>query len=460
MKIFLFFLSWFCCGIISCSKDWLDVKPNQQIVVPMKLKELQALLDNEFIMNDAQSQFSLQNLAETGCDNYYVTKETLDGLAAVQEYAKNAYLFHERIFDPVAHVDAWNVPYERVFYCNVVLEGLQKINPSLQEQPAYNEAKGAALFIRAHSFSWLQQIFAPPYNKTTAGKDLGIVLRLNADIHSPSKRSSVNDCYKQILDDLVAAADLLPSETNYPMRPTKYSAYGLLSRMFLTQGNYEKSLEYALLCINAGFQLMDYNLLDTVKSFPVPRGNSEMLYRNPNATTFFFVSRCRVDSNLIMSFVPGDLRKPVFFKPGIDNQYFTYNGSYEGSEDVNGGICLDEMYLNAAECYARLGNTSDAMAMLNQLLIYRWEKDHFTPLTAANEQEALDIILAERRKELCFRGLRWLDLRRLNTEERYKVKVTRNIDGQLYELLPGDKKYVYPIPGNVIQFTGIPQNER
>jgi hypothetical protein len=68
--------------------------------------------------------------------------------------------------------------------------------------------------------------------------------------------------------------------------------------------------------------------------------------------------------------------------------------------------------------------------------------------------------LLERRKELCFRGLRWQDLRRLNKEPEYAKTLTRKIDGITYTLPPNDPKYVFPIPPNVIALSGMQQNPR
>jgi hypothetical protein len=72
---------------------------------------------------------------------------------------------------------------------------------------------------------------------------------------------------------------------------------------------------------------------------------------------------------------------------------------------------------------------------------------------------ALDTVLAERRKELAFRGIRWSDLRRLNQED-WNITLTRNLNGTPYTLPPNSKLYTLPIPPDVIQESGIAQNPR
>jgi len=93
-------------------------------------------------------------------------------------------------------------------------------------------------------------------------------------------------------------------------------------------------------------------------------------------------------------------------------------------------------------------------------LAKRWLTGYFIPLSVATPNEALEIILQERRKELVFRGLRWFDLKRLNKDPRFAVTLKRVIEDKEYILPPNDNKYLFPIPSAVIEMTGIKQNPR
>jgi len=55
------------------------------------------------------------------------------------------------------------------------------------------------------------------------------------------------------------------------------------------------------------------------------------------------------------------------------------------------------------------------------------------------------------------RTLRYTDLKRLN-KEGANITLTRFIKGQTYTLLPNDPRYALPIPDDVIQVSGMPQN--
>ena len=128
------------------------------------------------------------------------------------------------------------------------------------------------------------------------------------------------------------------------------------------------------------------------------------------------------------------------------------------------GVCVDEMYLTLAESHARAGRKEDAMTALNTLLETRWRTGTFVPLTAANVQDALEIVLAERKKSLIYRGVRVMDQRRLNLEPQFAKPVVRVLDpggeNLTYTLAPNDLRYVFLLPHDVVQVTGMPQPER
>jgi len=90
-------------------------------------------------------------------------------------------------------------------------------------------------------------------------------------------------------------------------------------------------------------------------------------------------------------------------------------------------------------------------------MVTRWRKNRFQPFTAASTGEALALVLKERRKELLFRGLRWMDIKRLN-KEGAGINITRVVNGMRYTLEPGDPRFALPLPADVIDASGMPQN--
>jgi hypothetical protein len=167
-------------------------------------------------------------------------------------------------------------------------------------------------------------------------------------------------------------------------------------------------------------------------------------------------SIAKIDSNLYKSYNANDVRKAVFFRANSDGTYF-FSGDYNGANPFD-GIATDEVLLMRAECSARLNNKDAALTDLNSLMIKRWKNNGtWSPFSASNSQQALDIILTERRKELIFRDLRWMDIKRLN-KENANITLKRVVSGQQFILPPNDKKFALPIPPDIVNLTGMQQN--
>jgi hypothetical protein len=204
--------------------------------------------------------------------------------------------------------------------------------------------------------------------------------------------------------------------------------------------------------------LIDYNDLSGAVSYPIPMYNAEVTFNAKlSSITSFATSFARISDELYGLYDINDLRRNIFFKNGGPGN-ITFRGSYYGQRSPFAGIATDEVYLILAECYARNEDIANAMLNLNKLLIKRWRLGMFVPVDASNKSEALKQIILERRKELVFRNLRWSDLRRYNLEADYKQTLIRKVNGQLYQLSPGDGGYVYPLPLKVIELGGLVQN--
>lgn len=119
-----------------------------------------------------------------------------------------------------------------------------------------------------------------------------------------------------------------------------------------------------------------------------------------------------------------------------------------------------EVILNRAEAQAKLGNTADALADVNVIRaragIPAW-KD-MADCGTQGYTDILDVVLDERRLELCFEGFRALDLYRngKNLDRRYAGAHT-------YEVITPERMdviYPYCIPYTETSVSGIPGNGR
>lgn len=436
--------------ILLCGcKKYLDVKSDKSLVVPSTLADLRALLNNTERMNSWYP-----SIQDGATDNTFV--QTTNWLNISSLTAKNMYIWNDDVFND-SETNEWSMMYSTVYCANVILEKLELINPITSE---WNQIKAEALFFRSFAFYNVSQLFTKQYDKSTADFDLGIPLRLTSDINEKIYRSTLNETYNTILNDLKTAASLLAEKSSFKTIPTKTATYGLLARIYLSMEDYESSLIFADKYLNNEKTLLDYKTLTmgSATSFPIPRYNTEVIFHAVNfGRPIMNVTNGRVNNDLYNSYQANDLRKTAFFRDRTGT--FSFRGSYDGSASWFSGISTNEIYLIKAESEIRIGSQENALETINTLLKMRFN-NNFNPFFSNNKDSILSFILEERRKELIWRGLRWSDLRRLNKDIRFSKTITKEIDGTIYTLLPNSPKYVLPIPRSVILNTGIQQNAR
>lgn len=434
--------------LLSSCKKYLDEKPNKSYIIPESLKDFQALLDYFPKMNNADSY-----AAEVSADDYYVTTDDFYSYLPREEQRTYSWA-KDSLFDASSSTNGWSDTYKSVYIANTVLEGVEKIDG--QSNPEWQNVKGQALFFRAKAFHQLAITWAKGYSPTTASSDLGIPLILKADFNQQSTRATLQATYDRIIKDLQEAVSLLPNTAITPMRPSKVAAYAMLARVYLYINDYDNALENAVSALNLQNTLLDYNALDSASDAPIQPLNAEVLFSStmvyPNALYL-----AKGDSTLMKTFHPNDLRKNIFFKDNGDRT-FMFKGSYDNSSFFT-GLATDELILIKAECNARKGNIFQAMTDLNILMEKRWKSGTFIPFTASTTDQAISIILLERRKELLYRGIRWSDLKRLNILGA-NINIQRKIENTLITLKPNDPKYALAIPEDVISLSGMQQNPR
>lgn len=433
----------------ACTK-FLDTKPNQALAVPNSLGDLQALLDTYNKLNNTDP-----GSAETSADNYYLSEADW---ASLSEPDRRLYTWQDdRVFPN--YPNDWSRVYSTVYVANIVLDNITSVPRNTSNQLDWDNTKGSALLFRARAFLQAATIWSGQYDPTKAETAMGIPLRMSQDFNEPSKRSSLKETYSQILQDLKEAAERLPAIPLHVMRPSKPAAYALLARVYLSMGNYDSCLFYADNCLKIKSTLLNYNTLSANSAFPISQFNAEVIMENLIPVPVpLSISKAKIDSNLYASYSANDLRKTIFFKNNGNGTY-GFRGSYEGGGNLFSGIAVDEVYLMRAEANAKLGNSSPALSDLNTLLQNRWKTGTYLPPANPTASTLLQMIRAERRKELVMRGLRWMDIKRLNAEGE-NIALTRILNGQAYSLPPNDLKFAIAIPEDIIQLAGIAQNPR
>lgn len=101
------------------------------------------------------------------------------------------------------------------------------------------------------------------------------------------------------------------------------------------------------------------------------------------------------------------------------------------------------------------------MDIINTFRKKRIAKDAWEPLSATTGEAALQIVLAERRRETMFGGPRWMDMKRLDKEGRMPAvkRINKETQQIIATLEPHSPAYTFEIPARVLQFNpGMERN--
>ena len=109
---------------------------------------------------------------------------------------------------------------------------------------------------------------------------------------------------------------------------------------------------------------------------------------------------------------------------------------------------IAEGYLNLAEAYAMEDNFQGANQYLRLLRESRIRNYVHTTYTG---EKLVEEIRLERRRELCFEGHRWFDLRRTTRPEVIKNYMDADWNSLTVTIRQDDPKYIIPYPKEAIQ---------
>jgi hypothetical protein len=426
--------------LLGACDGFLDEKPTKTIDTPDTLEALDALLSNSGSLNT----YPTLPMMLAGD---FISDDA--GITAMPPWEQNLHLWKSDPFQIDDMVYDFRNCYNQIQNANIVLENLEKID---SDDPKRDGLKGTALFYRAHAYYNLSSLFLEGPNLKSAGLRFEIPIRTTTSMVTKAEFGGLEMIKQRIKEDLEEAIRLLPEQVRYSFRPNKKAAKALKARVSLSWEEYDTALEVAAELVEGGLGLMDYNDIDGTRSYPFEQFNPEVLWQSRMGGYDFMYSHnsFQTSPELLDLYQEGDLRRSLYF---IDRNsgFVNFRGSYEGTITLFGGIASDEVYLIYAECLARSGQVDESADVLYKLLSNRY-MEGFEPVVFGNENEALEKILEERRKELVFRGLRWNDLRRLNKDDRFKTTLRRSYEGNSYELAPDSEKYVLPIPARELGF--------
>lgn len=469
MKIYHHIISLLALGTVlaSCQK-YVDIKKSSAQSFLETAEDCRLLMDNYSLFN-VDYPFD----GEVSADDYYVDNTYYNSsLISVED--RTVYTWNANAIRIAAL--QWVKTYNRIYHANLVLETIDGLGVK-EEAVVLNDLKGAALFLRAYSLWHVAQLYAAPYSNANLQQP-GVPVHLKSDINDLPGRGTIAQTYDRIVKDLKDAATLLNETSSIASRPDKAAAYAMLARVYLSMQDYPNASLSATEALKLQNSLIDFNTLSTGTLTPFKRFNNEVIFHAVRTRIDILDpgygdgNKAVIDSVLVASYEANDLRKSIFFKENFDEDMmvpqgtFRFTGNYEQtvSSAQFTGLAVDEIYLTRAECYARANDVTNAMKDLNTLLRTRWRTGTYVDKTAASADQALTMILSERRKELVMRSLRWTDLRRLNMDARFKRdiyrKITTNNVPATFTLKAEDARYILLIPQEVITNSSLPQNVR
>ncbi len=458
-KIYVIMLSVLSLGLTSCD---MDMKPYNAI------PDTEALQSYNDFVNMRTGLYSPLRGMHTG--SYVLATEIMaDNFNAVVGYSNTfgdmyRWQFNTQTGD---FESIWDGYQGLIGRCNHIIEYGKKVDLTDEEKftddqvTEIEQVIGEAYFLRAYSLYALAQFFCADYDVSTAdGANTGVAY---STTYSPTSdnsaypgRSTLAETYEQILTDVDSAKAKIPA-TPTSLTKANPQAYvsqdvitGFEARVALAMDDYDTAAEKAVELIEGGAyalcatedELIDMwhndNTAEAIWQLPIPSAN-EVVGSSSRIGSYFlpYTEGSTPDyipsGDFINLFEAEDLRINAYFKleqivttngtsgyvyelnkfpddSGIhQNIVKTEDGRFQSEPKI---MRIAEMYLIAAEAYAKLGNTSLGGKYLNELQKNRFED--FIEVSYSNADVLMNEIKDERRREMVCEGTRLFDLKRWN----------------------------------------------
>lgn len=481
--------------LAGCS-DFLEPKSSDEYVPENATALDELLVQNAYTNYDVSVRlFMYHNLfgddiTVTDANVGFLESESLQHELWFSLYTMQPDMFVDIEYIPGAGY-AWDDYYKMILGCNAALDYLDKVKDT-EEMKRYVAAQ--ALALRAFYYFNLVNLFGAPYNYDADAP--GVPLKLTSNLTTERvTRNSVREVYEQICEDLTESDSLfrlLPSNQQFDknFRISLPAVRFLRSRVNLYMENYAETIRWA----DSVLQWREFRLYDLASFVPstyTPKphfgdyttGEVIWCYGSCKDLTDLTGWRCYepgtsgrmsglfvASPDLLDSYAPNDTLRSVLYILD-ENESWVYTGRREpagkvpcnqtqGVDDRAGfalSFRLSELYLNLAEAYAMSGNDERALYYLNALRRKRIKE--YEDLTGLAGEALIQFVKEERRRELCFEGHRWFDLRRWGMEA--FTRKWKQFDGayENYVIEKNDPAFTLPIPEEVLRRNpGLEQN--
>ena len=356
--------------------------------------------------------------------------------------------------------------YSIIYSTNSVLQNIDKVTNGRVEQ--INRIKADAYTIRAMAHFDLVRVFAQNYSYTPNASHRGIVIKTkNSDsVMAIIVYSSVDQVYNQVLNDLDSALSLYSKSIFiYPSGDAKTwlsadAAKALKARVCLYKGDYTQAFTLSSALINGG----KYSLIPNYSYVASWRGKNissesifELAFGKSSGGGYGDYFNFTVPQSLYSQFAAttdltgmydeADVRghNSLFQDTILNGTTYSFSKKYFGTSDsVNNikVIRLSELYLIAAEAAVQADPVNGLATAATYLNTIRTRANpSATSFTASTQQEMIDEIFNERRRELCFEGHLFFDIARL-----HKNLIRKDCNSTTANLSYPDSRFACTIP--------------
>lgn len=449
-------------GFFSSCDKYVDIQPKGQ-VIPRTANDLRLVLNNSIALAGSSSHIWYMDddlVIPSQRFSYIQTNALLKTIVPV--YGLEDEFYGEEEFD----MD-WYYNYESIATANYVLDNLDLVTGT---QTQLIEIEAEAKLQRAFHYWQLVSQYGRHYGAGDPNEaETGVPLvKQFANVQASLQRASIQEVYDLIIEDLIFAVENSAEDIRtFVFQGSKWSAYGILSRVYLHMGQYQMALDYASDALGIKNDLMHYptelsNYANTLGSPERDAGaDVEIMLHKQGTVPYryayvpgvgFGVSQYLylTDELIALYDQTNDTRfRDLTSVDASAGRARIYKGWTKMSMSAENGLSISEVLLIRAECYARLNNPDAAMDDVNYLRANRIDSSDplIVELSATSSAEALQKVLEEKRRELAFRGVRYFDIKRLNALENAGIGLTRNnFDGVEVTLPANHVKWAMPIP--------------
>ncbi len=431
-------------------EDYLDVKPRGYDVAE-KVAHYEGLLyGTETIM--------LNEVFPYMCFEWETNSEAYENIYSLMGAdVTNAYKWEEHIFRPDENCGEWNHFAGLLYPINVVANGVMDAIDGTPEQKRalYAEAR----VLRAYMTFMMAQFFGEPYDAAKAETSLSVpIITKAATVGNDFTRRTMKEVYNFVITEMTQAIPDIPIRKEHHLRAFSVTANAMLGRVYWTMGDYEnavKSLGTAMEQLSlAGCGLIDYNTMEVEGEIAYPVDdllNPELVY-NVESMSNIWSSMYPSYYGSVLLYLKWDLLKSHYTKSdlrlcfisGLESGVTAYK-KFNNTDTYyinlskfvgNIGITVPDLYLMYCESLARTGEYDTARALLEELRRTRISGDDYT-VDAADGDELIKFIVAERVREFVGYGNLWFDMRRLWSDplfEFMKEFYTHTDGEQIYTL--------------------------